>query len=412
MIDIAIAGGGIGGLASALFLHEQGEQPTVYEAARSIRELGVGINLQPHALRELSTIGLQDAVLQAGVSCDHWGLYNEYGQEVWSEPRGLAAGEHWPQVSIHRGTLQGILLAAVRERLGADRVQTDRRLGAFSQDRSMVQTSFTSVDGARTEVESDVLLGADGIHSQVRRQLFPDEGQVCFSGQNMWRGLVKARAYLGGHTMAIIGHDAQKFIAYPITPPDDEGFALINWIVELPTDRPLGREDWNRTAEVGDLAARFTHWRVPWLDVASLIAQTGVAYEFPMVDRDPLPRWTHNRVTLLGDAAHPMYPIGANGASQAIRDGAALSRAIAASGVAGLASYDDERRPLTRDIVLSNRKLGPEAVLELAHVRAPHGFDRIDDVIPRHELEAVARDYRTLTWASAPASHDAENSPV
>ena len=200
--------------------------------------------------------------------------------------------------------------------------------------------------------------------------------------------------FLDGRSMIMAGHRPQKFVAYPIGAVDADGLQQINWIAELDR-RDAGlpaREDWNREGRLADFAPRFADWRFDWLDVPALIGAAERVYEFPMVDRDPLPRWTYGRVTLLGDAAHPMYPIGSNGASQAILDARALADALAdeADVDAALARYEAERRPATAAIVHANRPHGPERVLDLAEERAPDGFAAIGDVFARGELEAIA----------------------
>jgi 2-polyprenyl-6-methoxyphenol hydroxylase-like FAD-dependent oxidoreductase len=403
---VLVAGAGIGGLSAALFLHHHGIPAEVCEAAPRIRELGVGINLQPHAIRELERIGLGGPLEAAGNPCLAWGLYNRHGQSVWREPRGTAAGHPWPQISIHRGRLQGLLLSAVRQRLGADAVRTGHRLVDFRDGGAQVAARFATHDGAdTTEVEADALVGADGIHSTVRQRFYPDDGAPRYGGQRLWRAVTVAAPFLDGSTMVIAGSPDQKFIAYPIGRPGADGTCPVNWIAEVRGARLAGREDWNRAVGVDEVLPRYREWTFPWLDVPGLVAGAETVYEFPMVDRDPLPRWSFGRVTLLGDAAHPMYPIGANGASQAIRDASALAESLAETDTdiaGGLAAYEAERRPVTTEIVHSNRALGPEQVLRIAHERAPYGFARIEDVMTGEELGSIARGYHDLTWAGPP----------
>jgi 2-polyprenyl-6-methoxyphenol hydroxylase-like FAD-dependent oxidoreductase len=404
-MDVIVVGGGIGGLASALFLHQRGFSVQVHEAVPEVRELGVGINIQPHAIRELDSIGLLDAVVAAGNPCRSWALFNRWGQLIWREPRGTDAGHEWPQVSISRGRLQGLLLEAVEDRLGADAVRTDRRLVGFEMTDAGVEATFASRTGDSTTDRGDVLLGADGIHSTVRRTFYPDEGDPQFGGQILWRGMTRQAPFAGGAEMAFAGYADQKLIAYPITPADQNGECLVNWIAEVRADKILHREDWNRRGQLEDFLPLYEDWQFSWLDVPALMRNAYAVYEFPMVDRDPLPRWSFGRTTLLGDAAHPMYPIGANGASQAIRDGSAVARALAEHDdpVAALAAYEDERRPVTNEIVLQNRQLGPERVMQIAHERAPDGFDDVEDVMTREELESISQSYRKVTWAEPSA---------
>ena len=398
-MDVLVVGAGIGGLATALFLHNAGLSARVFEAAPRIRELGVGINIQPHAVAELDRIGLLEPLAAAGNPCERWSLYNMHGQPIWSEPRGRAAGHDMPQISVHRGRLQTLLAAAVRHRLGPDALVTGHRLTGFRQTADRVIAEF-AIEASRQDIAGDALVGADGIHSVTRSRLNPGEGPPAYGGQVLWRGVTRQPPFSTGREMIIAGHDKQKIIAYPITGPDRSGRALVNWIAEVPADRMTAREDWNRPGRAADFAHLYRDWAFPWLDVPRMIDRCDTIYEFPMVDRDPLDRWTSGRVTLLGDAAHPMYPIGANGASQAIRDAAALAGHLSGGDVVrGLRAYDADRRPVTNRIVVSNRRLGPERVMRLAHERAPEGFTDVNDVLTREELEDVAGHYNRITWA-------------
>ena len=406
-MNVAIIGAGIGGLTTALFLHQQGHHVHVYESVAEIRELGVGINLLPHAVRELEKLGLRDQVADGGVLTKELLYFNKLGQRIWQEPRGIDAGYTWPQVSIHRGRLQRILLDAVVERLGAESVATGHRLRAVRPEGGGVTTMFDvagSSAGTR-EVHADLVIAADGIHSAARSQFYPDEGIPIYSGSMHWRGTTMMEPFLSGRSMFMAGHRAVKFVAYPITRPDTDGRVQVNWIAELLRPTPLNREDWNRPGHLEDFLPEFESWRFDWLDVAGLIRGYEQVLEYPMCDRDTIPQWTFGRCTLLGDAAHPMYPIGSNGASQAIRDASALADALArhADLDAALAAYEAARRPATAAIVLSNRKMGPELVMQMAEDRAPEGFATIDDVIPRHELEAVADGYKKVAGFSRDA---------
>ncbi|MGW0811251.1 flavin-dependent oxidoreductase [Nonomuraea sp. NPDC002799] len=367
---IVIAGAGIGGLAAALSLHAAGfEDVTVHEAAREIRPLGVGINLLPHAVRELTELGLAPDLERIGVATAELAYFNRYGTPIWSEPRGTGAGYAWPQYSVHRGRLQLLLLDAVTERLGADAVRTGSR-----------------VTGPGAE---DLLIGADGIHSAVRAHLYPGEGPPPWNGLVLWRGMTYGEPFLTGRSMIMAGDGTQKFVAYPIETGER---TLINWIAEQPLDGAApDRGDWNRPADPAEIAEHFAGWSFDWLDVPGIIARTERAYEYPMVDRDPLPRWSDGRITLLGDAAHAMYPIGSNGASQAIIDARVLAHALAHG---DLAAYEALRRPATTALQLSNRKMGPEVVMKLAHERAPGGFDDIEQVVPYEERAEIAASYK------------------
>jgi 2-polyprenyl-6-methoxyphenol hydroxylase-like FAD-dependent oxidoreductase len=398
---VVIAGAGIGGLAAALSLHAAGIEADVFEAVAELRPLGVGINLLPHAVRELFELGFESELRALGIETERLVYANRFGQEIWSEPRGLGAGYNWPQFSVHRGRLQALLLDAVKARLGAARVHVNRTLVRIDWERDNPVAHFLSRDRAEMDVEADLIITADGIHSAARAQFYPDEGAPIWNRRVLWRGTTRAAPYLGGRTMVMAGHQNQKFVCYPI---DEElrrkGECLINWIAELhiPGDAEWRREDWNREGRLADFLPRFADWRFPWLDVPAIIERAERVFEYPMVDRDPIPRWTFGNVTLLGDAAHPMYPIGSNGASQAIVDARTLAAELAKDReiAAALDRYEAVRRPPVSALVLANRKNGPEQVMQTAHERAPNGFSRIEDVMSRAELEAAASAYKQL----------------
>lgn len=395
-VTVLVAGAGIGGLATALSLHQIGVKVRVFESVRRLAPLGVGINLLPHAVRELTELGLGAALERAGVPTAELAYYSKHGARIWSEPRGREAGYRWPQISIHRGRLQMLLLEAAQARLGGDAVLTGRTVSGWEERGNGVAVRFADGD----EADGAVLIGADGIHSTVRRTLYPDEGPPIWNGAILWRGATEAPPFLTGRTMIMAGHEFQKFVCYPITLPGADGMATLNWIAErkFRPDRAWQREDWNRPGDPAEFLPAFEAWRFPWLDVPALIRAGGACFEYPMVDRDPLPRWCHGRVTLLGDAAHPMYPIGSNGASQAILDARVLAREIRAHGASpvALAAYEAERRPATASIVLANRRNGPEQVMQLVEMRAPDGFARIEDVLSAAELAGTAAAYKRV----------------
>lgn len=396
---IAIAGAGIGGLAAALALSADGHDVCVYEAAPELLPLGVGINLLPHAALILEGYGVVDRLLQSGVETRELVYHNRYGQRIWAEPRGRFAGFDAPQISLSRGALHLGLLEMVEQRFSRDRVVRDRRLAAFSQDDSRVDMQFTDMSGGAHAASADILVCADGIHSAARASLYPGEGRPIYSGRTLWRATSFAKPYLTGATMIMAGHQDQKFVCYPIEPVRADGLQRINWIAELRIEEFRRREDWNREGRLEDFYPRFKSWEFDWLDIPALIAGADVIYEYPMVDRDPLPKWSHGRMTLLGDAAHAMYPIGSNGASQAILDVDALVRALRenANPVAALAAYEQVRLPATAAIVRANRQNGPEHCMQLAEERSPAGFDRIEDVFVEGELQAMADRYKVLT---------------
>lgn len=406
-MKIAIAGGGIGGLTLALLCHQQGFDVEVWEASEQLRPLGVGINLLPHAVRELCALGLEEELARIAIETSSLSYYNKLGQQIWHEPRGRAAGYDWPQFSVHRGEFQMLLYRTAAARLGAERVHAGHALesilGTGGNGQPARFTLRRRSDDALVEAQADVLVGADGIHSAVRRHFYPTGDAPRFSRRLLWRATTDAAPNLDGRSMFMAGHQDQKFVAYPISEPlRAQGQSRINWIAELrvPDDYPdtPPRSDWNRQVDKSVFRAAFEGWRWDWIDIPALIDGAEAIYEFPMVDKDPLPRWTFGRVTLLGDAAHPMYPIGSNGSAQAIVDARYLTDCLLAERDIdyALREYEAERLPRTAGIVLRNRMNGPEQVMQLAEVRAPQGFARIDDVIPRSELEAIAQRYKTL----------------
>lgn len=404
-MKIAIAGAGIGGLALALMLHKRGIEAEVWEAVEELKPLGVGINLLPHATRELAELGLEDTLAEIGVKTSQLAYYNRHGQQIWVEPRGRAAGYDWPQFSIHRGALQMALLRAATQRIGAGKVHAGHALESFEQDEAGVVARFRRrADDALVEARADVLVGADGIHSALRRLLHPVGDEPRFSGRMLWRAITETQPFMDGRSMFMAGHQDQKFVAYPISEPlRQQGRSLINWIAELRVpDGAPPPTDWNKRVDRSVFAPAFADWKWDWIDIPAVIEGAATIYEFPLVDRDPLPRWTVGRVTLLGDAAHPMYPIGSNGSAQAILDARYLADCLADCGNSRnsllyvLKEYEAERLPRTAAIVLRNRMNGPEQVMQIAEERAPGGFSNIDDVISYSEREAISQRYKRL----------------
>ncbi len=396
-MKVIVVGGGIGGLSLALSLHQAGITVRVYETVWDLVPLGVGINLHPTAVRELTELGLADDLARAGVATQRLSYFNKFGQLIWSEPRGLGAGYNWPQYSIHRGQLQMLLLRRVRERIGSHNVRSGSRLISFAQSRDRVTATFQGGGSATLATdEADILIGADGIHSTVRRQLYRDEGEPRFAHQLLWRGAIDAEPFFGGATMIIAGHFNQRIVVYPMARGAKGGDLLTNWVCQMTvSDQALPREDWNRRVDKDRVLAAFERWRLPWLDAPALIRDTPDVYEFPVVDREPVQAWSFGRVTLIGDAAHPMHPTGSQAGSQAIVDARVLAAKLLANAdpIEALALYDAERRPAMNEVTLRNRRLGPEAALQLAEERAPGGFDRIEDVVSRQELEAAVASF-------------------
>lgn len=400
-----IIGAGIGGLTTALCLHRGGIDCEIYEQADELRELGVGITLMPHAVAELVALGLLPDLDAVAIRSEHLHYVTKRGQTVWSEPRGTLAGHPVPQFFIHRGYLQALLHRAVERTLPAGTLRLGRRLVSLAQSGDGVTAAFA--DGMTAS--GDILIGADGIHSVVRRELAPDEGAPLWSGLMLWRGATDWPAFLGGASLLISGGVDAKFVTYPIAPGRSVGTRLTNWAAIFRI-APFGatpprREDWSRAGLREDLMPRLKVFAVDEVDYPALVESTSEFWEYPMCDRDPVPHWSKGRVTLLGDAAHPMYPMGANGASQAIVDARCLADALRAHGdpVAALAAYEAERLPVTSEIVRINRTGGPEGVIDAVEARAPDGFDDVDTVLSRAEREAIVRGYGSLT-ASATAA--------
>ena len=406
---IIVIGGGIGGLATALTLHRRGLECRVYEQSPHIRELGVGINTLPHAIRELAELDLLDALDGAGLRTYELIYMNRFGQEVWRELRGMDAGHPVPQFSIHRGALQGVLRDAVADRLGPEAIVTSHRLLGFDRDDEGVTARFADHSGAELEpVRGVALIGADGIHSTVRAALYPDEGPPRWNGTMLWRGAAEWPAFLTGRSMIIAGGMEAKVVLYPIARGSTDDQRLTNWAVmsrigEAGTAPPR-REDWSRPGRLDELLPHIARFAVSEVDVAMLIRSTPVFFEYPVCDRDPVPRWSFGRVTLLGDAAHAMYPVGSNGASQAILDACALADLLA--GIAdvseALASYEHQRLAPTSEIVYSNRSGGPEEVIDAIEALAPDGFDDVEQVLPRAKREAIVRGYAKKAGFAVP----------
>ncbi|MFF2277405.1 flavin-dependent oxidoreductase [Agromyces sp. NPDC058126] len=414
MLKIVIAGAGIGGLATALSLHRAGfTDIEVYERVGELRPLGVGINLLPHAVRELTELGLAEAVERIAVKPSRLSYYNRFGQPIWSEPRGTDAGYSWPQLSVHRGEFQMLLVDEVRRRLGAGAIRLDSRLTAVEHGEHQEHARFARANGEEFEVAADVLVAADGIHSALRAQEYPEDGAPVWSGLVLWRGTATVPSYLDGRTMIMAGDGEQKFVAYPLAPADGDapGSLRLNFIAERRALEGTSElADWNQPIDPAPIVQLFDAWTFDWLDVPATIAAADQILEYPMVDREALPGWRFGSSVLLGDAAHAMYPNGSNGASQAILDARTLafhlateiaaleasagSNATTAAIRTALDAYDAVRRPATARLLEMTRQLGPERVMQLAYDRAPDGFADVDDVIPAHELQQIADDYK------------------
>jgi 2-polyprenyl-6-methoxyphenol hydroxylase-like FAD-dependent oxidoreductase len=399
--DVLIIGGGIGGLVLALCLHERRIPCRVYEAAPELKALGVGVNLLPHATRELADLGLERRLAAVAVTTREAAFFNRFGQLIYREPLGRYAGYDWPQFSIHRGDLHAVLVEAVRERLGADALALGHRCVGVEQDASGVTARFADGREAR---RGAVAIACDGIHSAVRKQLHPHEGPPVYSGVNMWRGVTRWKPILSGATMVRAGWLATgKMVIYPIRDAIDErGRQLVNWLAEIETPQRVA-SDWSRPGRLDDFIGAYAGWRFDWLDAAAFMRAADTILEYPMVDRDPLPSWTAGRVTLLGDAAHPMVPRGSNGAGQAILDARALASCLAREpdAPAALQAYEALRRDAANKVVVTNRATPPDVILrEVWERTGDRPFGRIEDVISEAELAALSGNYQRIAGYS------------
>ncbi len=406
-MDVIVIGAGIGGLTLALCLQQRGVPVRVYEAAPEIRPIGAGVNLLPHAVREYAALGLAEELERRAVVTAESVFFNRFGQLIYREPAGRAAGFAFPQLSIHRADLHQVLLDAARTRLGADNIQLGWRCtGAEATDRDAVARFVDAASGAALpDQRGGAVVACDGIHSIIRKQLHPQEGPPLYSGVNMWRGTTPWPRILSGASMIRAGWLATgKMVIYPIREAiDGQGRQLLNWVAELETPHWRQR-DWNRPGRLEDFLPAFADWRFDWLDVPAMLASTETILEFPMVDQDPLARWSFGRLTLLGDAAHPMYPRGSNGAVQAILDARDLAERLAAGAdwTQALAAYDEVRRTATTNVVLTNRSNPPDAILrEVWQRTGDMPFVRIEDVIDQQELASIASNYRQVSGFAA-----------
>jgi 2-polyprenyl-6-methoxyphenol hydroxylase-like FAD-dependent oxidoreductase len=394
-VEIVVIGGGIAGLAFALSLHARGLTCRVYEAATQIRELGVGITLLPHGMRELSALGLEERLRAVAIENEESVFFNRFGQRIYAEPRGRFAGYSVPELGIHRGKLHRVLFEAARERLGADRIVTGRQCIGVDQDEHGVTVRFRDGEAAR----GDVAIACDGINSTVRRQFYPDE-QVAFTGINTWRGVTRRKPILTGRSYIRIGTvDTGKIVIYPIVDDvDGAGNQLVNWMAEKRMPG-AAMNDWNKPGRLEDFIPIYQDWRFDFLDVPRMIRDADTVLEYPMVDKDPVDRWTFGRVTLMGDAAHPMYPRGSQGAAQAIIDGRTLAE-ILARGVAApeaLKEYEAARLPVTSRIVRTNREHPPDfIIMKVEALTGDRPFNHIDEVISQEELRRMSDEYKKI----------------
>ena len=397
---VAIVGAGIAGLALALNLHRRNIECEVYESAPDVKELGVGITLLPHAMREITDLGLRDAIRDAGIEIGNSAFFNRFGQLIYQEPRGLAAGYPNPEVAVNRGKLHMALYNAARERLGAGRIHTDHRCLGVSQTEGEVSIAFesTSTGAARDAVRAELVVACDGVNSAIRRQYYPDE-TLAFTGLNTWRGVSWRAPILDGRTYMRIGSiRTGKIVVYPIeNATDGSGRQLINWVVEL-SGPDTARNDWNKPGKLEDFLPVYQDWTFDWLDVPDMIRNSVHIFEYPMVDKDPVDQWTFGRVTLAGDAAHPMYPRGSNGSAQALIDVRVLSDLLAEhDGVAALQHYETVRSPATASVVRTNRSTPPDYInIKVEELTGDRPFERLEDFISQDELRAISENYKRV----------------
>lgn len=398
-MTVLIAGGGIAGLAMGLTCHQIGVPFKIFESVPVIKPMGVGINLQPTAVRELFDLGLEKSLSSIGIRTQDYSMYSKKGLLVWSEPRGIWAGYNWPQYSVHRGNLHVMLYQALIGRAGEDVVQLGWSAQGFENRSDGAVLRLRHRDGQTREEEGAVVIGADGIHSKIRQQMYPDQGDPHWAGHVLWRGTTLAKPFKTGASMVMVGNNDVRFVSYPISEADPKtGLATINWIAELKfvPGESGHRGDWNRVADLDDFLPQLSMLEADWIDIPALITGAEMIYEYPMVDRDPVDAWTDGAVTLMGDAAHAAYPVGSNGAGSAIIDARTIGAAFLEHGVTcdALNAYEAKMRPAASKVVLMNRGSGPDSILGTVEDRCGGVFADIEDVIPKAELIAHAAKYK------------------
>lgn len=406
-IRIAVVGGGVAGLGLALSLHQRGIACEVYEAVPEVKELGVGITLLPHAMRELAALGVQSKLEAVGIENLESVFFNRYGQYIYKEPRGRHAGYPYPEVGIHRGKLHRILYEEALQQIGPQRIHTDHRCTGVEQDALGATVHFADARGnKRPSVRADIVIACDGVNSTIRRQFYPDE-KVAFAGINTWRGVTVHKPILTGKSYLRVGSiHTGKMVIYPIADNvDGQGKQLINWMAEIQHEGE-SMNDWNRPGNKADFEAIYADWKFDWLDVPALIAKAEYILEYPMVDKDPVARWTFDRVTFMGDAAHPMYPRGSNGAAQGLIDARTLAELLAVTPdpQAALQIYDQARVEATARVVRTNRSTPPDFInIKVDELSGGKPFRHIDDLISQEELRQISENYKRIAGFSQDA---------
>ena len=413
-MTVLICGAGIGGLCLGLSLQQLDIPFQIFESTESVKPLGVGINLQPNAVRELYALGVESDLKRIGVQTEEFGLFSKKGLEIWTEHRGLKAGYNVPQFSVHRGELQKLLYDTLIERMENNVVNLGMKVISYKNSSSSVHLQCLNKNTKKMEVfDGDILVACDGINSSIRKQLFPDEGDPLWNGAILWRGLTVTSPFRTGASMVMIGHDTQRFVSYPISEKDHDGNAKINWIAELKfnPEKPWSKSDWSKKVDKSKFIDRFSDWSFDWINPLNLITETSSIYEYPMVDRAPLQKWTFKRTTLLGDAAHPTYPVGSNGASQAIIDARKLAFYLKVNGTneEALLNYEKEMLPLTTKITFANRSSGPDALLQVVEDRCGGSFKNIREIISQNELEAHSEKYKSVAGLNIEKLNNSDN---
>jgi 2-polyprenyl-6-methoxyphenol hydroxylase-like FAD-dependent oxidoreductase len=370
-----------------------------------VKELGVGITLLPHAMREFASVGVADALLKAGIETRESCFFNRFGQLIYREDRGIYAGYQFPEVMIQRGRLHMILYQAALARLGRERVRTNHDCTGVEQDDGGAVVYFKEMSSgcALGAMRADAVIACDGINSVIRRQFYPDE-DIVFAGINTWRGVTRMKPFLTGGSYTRTGSILTgKIVIYPIVEnADGDANQLVNWMAEIKRDT-FDKNDWNQPGDLADFFPIYQDWRFPWLDVAAMLRKADQILEYPMVDKDPVAQWTFSRVTFAGDAAHPMYPRGSNGAAQGAIDARTLADCLAANADprAALKTYEAARLPATAKVVQMNREHPPDFInIKVEELVGDKPFDDLDTYITQDELRALSENYKRIAGFS------------